>query len=867
MKPRFNPLLRALAAAIILPQAAYSATLYWDGSSTDWGTATAWSESATATTPNPAAAPGTGDTAVFSASTVTATADVQLAGNQAAQGISLSSAAVGATIKSSTTTSRTLSIGGGGVTIADGTGNLTVGVGGTSAGPIAVELAAPQTWNVGSGRTMTVTNSISGSSLLTKTGPGTLSLNGASTHTGGLTLSAGTLLLSNAGALGSATGTFTIGGGTIQNPSTTTSVLINVNKPISITNSFTYTVPTDGNGGLNLGAGGVTLGAANITVTSAGGFLVMGGGTSDGGNGYGITKTGGGTLALLGTNTYTGETNLTNSGNLRVSGPEGIANTPVHLNGGALEIGGAITNLNLGTAPGQIRWSAGVNGGLSADTGYRSLSLNGNAPLSWGVTPNFISGGGIFILSTAQSSGTIDLTNNIDLGGADRRFSIRDGSAPGMPDAVLSGIITNGRISLQGGGTLSVTNAATDLTGIMPVTSASVLRVPSMAYLANASIVVSGASSLEVGSDAVIPLGTGSGQLSFSGANAGGISSSGTARSITLVDPATSGTDLVWGAAPFSVSGNFYLSGGSSDTTTNLTNNIDFGSTTRTIVVRNGAAPIDAALSGVLTGTGGLMLINSGAGMLLANPANSYSGATTLSGGTLNVTELANGGQNSSVGSSSADAANLILGGNLRYVGDGSSTDRLFSFSASPIFFHNGTGPLDFTSTGSYVPTGTATRTITASGISPFPAGLRGVIPDVSGTAAVNLVKTGQTPWVLGGTNTFTGLISVNNGSLTLDYSQGGVPLFPGQTGTANGVTLENGHLIIKGAAGGSSVPLTNLRLANGNFGVHSILTLDAMAARVSPPPSPASTSTRLSAPPRTPTCSTSPAARRTSSP
>lgn len=47
---------------------------------------------------------------------------------------------------------------------------------------------------------------------------------------------------------------------------------------------------------------------------------------------------------------------------------------------------------------------------------------------------------------------------------------------------------------------------------------------------------------------------------------------------------------------------------------------------------------------------------------------------------TLEVTHLGNGGQNSSIGSSSSDAENLVIhGGTLRYVGSGDTTDRAFT--------------------------------------------------------------------------------------------------------------------------------------------------------------------------------------------
>src|SRR5690606_36020087 len=72
-------------------------------------------------------------------------------------------------------------------------------------------------------------------------------------------------------------------------------------------------------------------------------------------------------------------------------------------------------------------------------------------------------------------------------------------------------------------------------------------------------------------------------------------------------------------------------------------------------------------------------LTKSGAGTLtLTNANNSYTGVTTVNGGTLAVAALADGGVNSSIGASNSDSANLILsnGGTLAYTGGATATDR-----------------------------------------------------------------------------------------------------------------------------------------------------------------------------------------------
>lgn len=76
--------------------------------------------------------------------------------------------------------------------------------------------------------------------------------------------------------------------------------------------------------------------------------------------------------------------------------------------------------------------------------------------------------------------------------------------------------------------------------------------------------------------------------------------------------------------------------------------------------------------------------------------------ATNYRGSTLAVTSLGNGGQASSIGNSSSDAANLVIqGSTLRYEGGATSTNRLFTIGTyGGAIDASGTGALTFSSTG-----------------------------------------------------------------------------------------------------------------------------------------------------------------------
>ena len=210
---------------------------------------------------------------------------------------------------------------------------------------------------------------------ITKNGTGVLTLNGANLFTGGVTLNAGTLQIGSATALGNNDGILTINGGSLAANVATT--LAN-NNPQVWNGSFSFRPSIPGATGfaLNMGTGDVTLGG-NVTVTAINSALTEGGAIGDGTNTYGVTWVAGyngyqPTITLNGTSTYSGPT--------VVQSQSGYTNSQVY-----------------GTTPANVTLATGALLNTS------SVTVNGN---------------GYFLVgSTTQSNGLINSAATLTMGG------------------------------------------------------------------------------------------------------------------------------------------------------------------------------------------------------------------------------------------------------------------------------------------------------------------------------------------------------------------------------------------------------------------------------------------------------------------
>jgi fibronectin-binding autotransporter adhesin len=233
-----------------------------------------------------------------------------------------------------------------------------------------------------------------------------------------------------------------------------------------------------------------------------------------------------------------------------------------------------------------------------------------------------------------------------------------------------------------------------------------------------------------------------------------------------------------------------------------------------------------------MAANGVLSLIKADGGRWILSGANTYSGATTVSGGTLQVTNLANGGSASSIGTSSNAASNLLLanGTTLRYTGSGHSTDRRFTLNVGTAghgasLDASGTGAVNFTNTASpSYGTVDQTRTLTLTGTNTGNNTLAATIAN-NGTGAVSIAKTGIGTWVLSGaTNSFSGATTLSGGGkLVLDYTSDTTKLANGAA-----LTLGGGELTLRG--GSHLEQVGSLTIGNG---AHTSITRDGGTAKL----------------------------------
>src|SRR5690606_28540332 len=84
---------------------------------------------------------------------------------------------------------------------------------------------------------------------------------------------------------------------------------------------------------------------------------------------------------------------------------------------------------------------------------------------------NFVGTGSTLILGSSGANRTVTLTNALNLGGANRTIEVVRGTSSTVASGALSGVISNGSLTVTGNGRLDAT-AANTLAGTVTVTGA-----------------------------------------------------------------------------------------------------------------------------------------------------------------------------------------------------------------------------------------------------------------------------------------------------------------------------------------------------------------------------------------------------------
>jgi autotransporter-associated beta strand protein len=624
-------------------------------------------------------------------------------------------------------------------------------------------------------------------------GSWTLSNNG-NTYTGLTTVNGGTLISTQANSLGSGTS----GGGLVMSPSSGTAT---VDFQSSVPAIASLTSSGAGASSILLGGTGgtattLTVGGNNASTAYAGTFLDAN--TTLGDKGA-LTKTGTGTLTLTGAGSS-------------ISNALTISSGLVSINGGSLSVGSGSTAASTGST---LQAQLIVNGGNFTSGGTFTVGSTGNT--TSGILVE--AGTANFATITEDNAGSNSVHPYVIVsGGTLNATTLTEGRNTGSTQTFGSGIIVSGTgildvtgtitansqnsggsASVQGGSVTAGTfvvdapNTSDTRTGALQVTSGS-LTVTST----TGGLVVVNTNFGDVGTVTLSGGTTTLGQLTMGGSNtistgSATVTESGSSTSLYI------GSGGIVNNALAGMTSTINLNGGILGATANWSSSVPMvlSNTTPTTIqaADSSTNPWNITLSGILSGSTAA-LTKTGGGTLALSAADTYGGVTTINAGTLSTGtggSLPNGGLPSSVGESSAVAANLVLnGGTLQYAstsGTAASTNRLFTLGLNGGGLDaSGTSPITFAGPGTIAFSGTGTRTFTLTGSN---TGANTFVPILNNDAsnnATSLTKSGAGSWIDSASNGFTGAVIVSAGNLTLS----GTNVYTANT-TINGGKLTMG--------------------------------------------------------------------------
>lgn len=577
-----------------------------------------------------------------------------------------------------------------------------------------------------------------------------------------------------------------------------------------LANSGTTVSLFGGSGDIFLGSKNLTF-AGNSVVASFSGVIQDGG--DGGGTGGSLTKDGSASiLTLSGTNTYTGGTAI-NGGTVVIGNDSALGTGDVTMASGAnMFFAGGYTVANNFGLTGNTYFNAGSGSastlsGIISDTGGTPGALNKS-----GAGTLTLSGTNTYTGGTAINAGTL---------------TVADDDALGTGDVTMTGAATLGFAS----GTFTLANNF-GLTG-----------TPTFFVDTGNTDTISGVIS-DSGATPGILEKTGGGTLVLTGIN--------TYSGGTIVNGGT--LNVLADSGLGDSSGGVTLDGGT------LQWGAEFSSA-RDIALGSGGGTFDVAspyitvLDGVISGDGSLT--KAGTGMLTLAGDNTYTGATTVSDGTLNVygsnassqftvaaagylgfrdstagsATITNNGTTGFSNDSTAGSASITTtsGGDLSFADNatagnatittdtGGGTYIAESGSGGTARFIMNGGLLDISFSNSGTTAGSiegdgdiylGSRSLTVGG-NDLSTEFSGAIQDggANGGTGGSLTKEGTGNLTLSGTSAYTGATTVNGGTLTVD----------GSLGNSSSLTVNSGGILGGRGAVSTTVIASGGTLAPGN--------------------------------------------------
>ena len=678
---------------------------------------------------------------------------------------------------------------------------------------------------------------VSGNGGLTQAGTGTLVITGTNTYGGGTTVAAGTLqtagngILPNGGTVNvlagaaltlsasgaqtlgqvnlfggamnvngntSITGNFTLSGGL----GTANVVNIAAAQTLTITGNVIYSAIgnglTDPNGAVIGGGGILTLsGVASFTVNDSANAIDDLTVSASLAAASGIRKLGGGTLYLTGDNQTTAATTLA-AGTLKIGNNLALGNSTLQITGGTLSGDGTprtltnsvnlLANATIGGSSALTLATGVTTGTVVQSGGNRILTVNNSGlttiqslQLSEGSASRFLTlsgSGNLQINSIGQGTSA---SSSLLVNGAGLSLTLNGNNVFGGTATINNGSVYVGHANALGNSalpvSLNVTNSGANI---------SLLTDASFTLARNINVISTTVGAVTLGGATAVTS-TFSGNVTFSQSiNLIAVSDGTVYFTGTLDDagPNPHGVNITGGGTIVLTGSNAY-SGGT--TISGGTLQIGDGGTAGSIVgnvVDNGVLAFNRSdsytFAGIISGSGSVRVND--AGTLILTADNTYTGVTTISGGTL---QIGNGGTSGSLLGSIANNGTLAFNRSNDYTYGG-------DISGSGSLMQNGLGTLVLTGNNTF----TGATTIN-SGVLLIQGNYASQIYNNTGTQAIVATNTS-------GTSSIAAPIT---GNIAFVQQGSGTSVFTGDNTYTGGTTITQGTLQI--GDGGTSGSIT----------------------------------------------------------